>query len=223
VWFIGFGQTNRYRCIKHWFLVGYGSDHQLETRAWTGGVFDCMLPTAYFMCYMNLACFLDSAFSFFHVFSTFRFFFCNHSLRVCVSLWLEACDRGDSPTLTVVGCHWVRPSESRLQPELEGWDWGDSLTLTVVGCQWVRLSESRLQPELEARDRGDFPTLTVVGRQWGPVSLDFNQNWKPGTEEIPLLSQWLGAIEAQWVNWKAGTGEISLLSQWLGASEAQWV
>jgi hypothetical protein len=35
---------------------------------------------------------------------------------------------------------------------------------------------------------------------WAPLrpsDSDFSQNWKPGTGEIPLLSLWLGAIEAQ--------------------------
>jgi hypothetical protein len=31
-----------------------------------------------------------------------------------------------------------------------------------------------------------------------PSDSDFSQNWKPRTGEIPLLSLWLGAIEAQW-------------------------
>jgi hypothetical protein len=96
-----------------------------------------------------------------------------------------------------------------------------SLWLGVIEAQWFWL-----QPELEARDRGDSPTLTVVGCHWGPVILtwarigslgperfpythcswaplrpsdsDFSQNWKPRTREIPLLSLWLGTIEAQW-------------------------
>jgi hypothetical protein len=34
--------------------------------------------------------------------------------------------------------------------------------------------------------------------QLRPRDFDFSQNWKPGTGEIPLLSLWLGAIEAQW-------------------------
>jgi hypothetical protein len=68
--------------------------------------------------------------------------------------------------------------------------------------------------------------ITAVGHDWGPVILtsarigspgprrfpyshcgwvpprpsdsDFSQNWKPRTGEIPLLSLWLGATEAQW-------------------------
>jgi hypothetical protein len=30
-----------------------------------------------------------------------------------------------------------------------------------------------------------------------PRDSDFSQDWKPGTGEIPLLSLWFGAIEAQ--------------------------
>jgi hypothetical protein len=96
-----------------------------------------------------------------------------------------------------------------------------SLQLGAIEAQWFGL-----QPELAAQDQGDSPTLTVVGCHWGPVILssarigspwpgrfpyshcgwvplrpsdsDFSQNWQPMTGEIPLLSLWLGAIEAQW-------------------------
>jgi hypothetical protein len=105
----------------------------------------------------------------------------------------------------------------RLQPELEAWDREIpllSLWLGTIEAQWFRLL-----PELEAWDQGDSPTLTVVpnsarigslgpGRfpysHCGGVPLlrpsdsEFSQNWKPVTGEIPLLSLWLGAIEAQW-------------------------
>jgi hypothetical protein len=79
---------------------------------------------------------------------------------------LEARDQqGDSPTLTVVGCHWGPVIPTR--PELEAWDRGDSHTVTAVGYHWGTLIPT--QPELEARDRGDSPTVTVVGCHWGPV------------------------------------------------------
>jgi hypothetical protein len=164
---------------------------------------------------------------------------------------LEARDRGDSPTLTVVGCHWGpliptsarigSPGPGRFPYSHCGWvplrpsdsdfsqNWkprtGEipllSLWLGATEAQWFRL-----RPELEAWDQGDSPTLTVVGCHWGPVirtsarigsprpgrfpyshcgwvplrpsDSDFGQNWKPRTREIPLLSLWLGTIEAQW-------------------------
>jgi hypothetical protein len=88
----------------------------------------------------------------------------------------------------------------------------------------------------------------VVGHHWGPAILtlarigspgpmrfpyshcgwaslrpsdsNFGQNWKPGTREIPLLSLWLGIIEASLrpsdsnfgQNWKPGTSKIPLPS-----------
>jgi hypothetical protein len=41
----------------------------------------------------------------------------------------------------------------------------------------------------------------IVSLQLGtiePIDSEFSQNWKPRIVEIPLLSLWLGAIEAQW-------------------------
>jgi hypothetical protein len=118
---------------------------------------------------------------------------------------LEARDRGDSSTLTVVGCHWgpvilwlgaIEAQWFWLRPELEARDRGDSPTLTWLGAieaQWFWL-----QPELEVQDRGDSPTLTVVGCHWGPVILTSARIGSPGPGEIAQLSQWLGAIDAQW-------------------------
>jgi hypothetical protein len=93
----------------------------------------------------------------------------------------------------------------------------------MIDAQWFWL-----QPELEARDQGDSPTLTAVEcHDWRPVILtsarigslgpgrfpyshcgwvpwltrsdsDFSQSWKPGTRDIPLLSLWFDAIDAQW-------------------------
>jgi hypothetical protein len=123
-------------------------------------------------------------------------------------------------------CGWasLRPSDSNFS---QNWKPGTgeipllSLWLGAIEAQWFRL-----QPELEACDWGDSPTLTVVGHPWGPViptsartgslwpgrfpyshcrwaslrpsDSNFSQNWKPGTGEIPLLSLWLGILEAQW-------------------------
>jgi hypothetical protein len=72
--------------------------------------------------------------------------------------------------------------------------------------------------------------LSVYHCGWVPLRIsdsDFSQNGKPGTRAIPLLSLWLGAIEAQWFwlqpEWEARDYRaIPLLSLWLGVIEAQW-
>jgi hypothetical protein len=120
---------------------------------------------------------------------------------------------------------------------------------------WVLLrpSDSRFSPELEAWNRGEASALTVVGCHWGSVTLDFRQNWKPGTREIPLL---LTAVGCHWgpviltsarieslgpgrgpcshCGWvlrrpsdstfaRLEAGERPLLSLWSGANEVQWL
>jgi hypothetical protein len=97
---------------------------------------------------------------------------------------LKAWDRGDSPTLTVVGCHLAQGF--RLQPELEAWDRGNSPTLTVVGCHWglVILTSARIGSP--GPRRFPYSHCAWLGAIW-PRDSDFGQNWKPGTGEIPIL------------------------------------
>jgi hypothetical protein len=104
-------------------------------------------------------------------------------------------DWGGSPTLTVVGCHWgtVNLTSARIG----SLNWGDSPTLTVVGCHWgpVILTSARIG----SPGPGRFPYSHCGCVPLKPSNSDFSQNWKPRAGEIPLLSLWLGAIEAQWI------------------------
>jgi hypothetical protein len=105
---------------------------------------------------------------------------------------LEAQDGRDSPTLTTVGRHWgpVIPTSAGTGEILLLLLW-----LAAIEAQWFRL-----RPELEAWSPGPgrFPYPHCGWVPLRPSDSDFGQNWKPGTGEIPLLSLWLGAIEAQW-------------------------
>jgi hypothetical protein len=96
---------------------------------------------------------------------------------------------------TAVGCHWGL-LWFRLRPELEAWGRGDSPTLTVVGCHWgpVILTSARIG----SLGPGRFPYSHCGWVPLRPCDPDFSQNWKPRPGEIPLLSLWLGAIEALW-------------------------
>jgi hypothetical protein len=69
---------------------------------------------------------------------------------------------------------------------------------------------------------GEIPLLSLRLGAIRPSGSNFDQNWKPGTGEIPLLSLRLGAIEAQWFQLRPVLEAIPLLSLWLGAIEAQW-
>jgi hypothetical protein len=102
---------------------------------------------------------------------------------------------GEIPLLSL----WLGAIETQwfwLQGELEAWDRGDSPTLTVVGCHWgpVILTKARIG----SLGPGRFPYSHCGWVPLRPSDADFSQNWKPGTGEIPQLSLWLGAIEAQW-------------------------
>jgi hypothetical protein len=73
--------------------------------------------------------------------------------------------------------------------------------LGAIEAQWFPLPVRIGSPR-----PGRFHYLTVVGCHWGPVIPTSSQNWKPETGEIPLLSLWLGAIEAQWFPLPVGIG-----------------
>jgi hypothetical protein len=115
---------------------------------------------------------------------------------------LEAQDWGDAPTLTVVGHHWgpVILTSARSDSDFSR-NWKPRTgeippTLTAVGCHWglVILTSARIgSPGLRR-----FPYSHCGWVPLRPSYSDFSQNWKPRTGEIPLLSLWLGTIEAQW-------------------------
>jgi hypothetical protein len=71
------------------------------------------------------------------------------------------------------------------------------MCIMVVGCHWgpVILTTARI---VSLRPRRS-PYSHCVWVPLRPSDSDFSQNWKPGTGEwYPLLSVWMGTIEAQW-------------------------
>jgi hypothetical protein len=68
-----------------------------------------------------------------------------------------------------------------------------SLWLGAIEAQWFRR-----RPELKAKGPGRFPYSHCGWVSLRPGDYDIGQNWKPRIGEIPLLSLWLGASEAQW-------------------------
>jgi hypothetical protein len=102
---------------------------------------------------------------------------------------------GEIPLLSM----WLGANEAqwfRLQPELEACDQGDSPTLTAVGCH--RGPVIQTSARIGSLGPGRFLYSHCVWVPLRPSDSDFGQNWKPGTGEIPLLSLWLGVIEAHW-------------------------
>jgi hypothetical protein len=97
--------------------------------------------------------------------------------------------------------------------------------ITAVGHHWGPVIPTSAR--IGSPGPGRFPCSHCVwlGAIMKPSDSDFGQNWKPRTGEIPLLSLWLGAIEAQWFRHRPvleaqDRGDSPAL--WLGAIEAQW-
>jgi hypothetical protein len=130
---------------------------------------------------------------------------------------------GEIPLLSL----WLGTIEVQwfgLQPELEAWDRRDCPTLTVVGHHWgpVILTSARIG----SLGPGRFPYSHCGWAPLRPSDSDFSQNWKPGTGESHTLTvvgnHWGPVIPTSARIGSLGPGRFPLLSLWLGAIEAQW-
>jgi hypothetical protein len=74
--------------------------------------------------------------------------------------------------------------------------WLRVLHITAVGCHWGPVIQTSARIGSPGPGRSPYSHCGWVPLR--PSDSDFSQNWKSRTGKIPLLSLWLGAIEAQW-------------------------